>query len=181
VGEYVCSKRAGNAVVEAVAAAAAKSNVLDVLSIRAASRADLDKIVEILADDDLSTSHERPGDPAYIDAFEAIERDPNNGVYVAELDGVVVGTFHLAFIRQISNRGRLIAQVESVKVDRAVQSQGVGTAMMKWAIEEARRRGCLRVQLTTNLIRTDAHRFYERLGFQATHRGMKLYLVEPSR
>ena len=102
-------------------------------------------------------------------------------MYVADLDGVVVGTFHLTFIRQISNRGRLIAQVESVKVDRAVQSRGVGTAMMRWAIEEATRRGCLRVQLTTNVIRLDAHRFYERLGFQATHKGMKLYLVEPSR
>jgi GNAT superfamily N-acetyltransferase len=133
-----------------------------------------------LSEDDLAASPEVPGpglDPAYVEAFEAIERDPNNGVYVAELDGQVVGTFHLLFIRQVSNRGRLIAQVESVVVAKNARSRGVGEAMMNWVIAEAKRRRCLRVQLTTNVARTDAHRFYERLGFRTTHKGMKLYLT----
>jgi GNAT superfamily N-acetyltransferase len=133
-----------------------------------------------LSEDDLAASPEDAGpvlDPAYVEAFEAIERDPNNGVYVAELDGQVVGTFHLLFIRQVSNRGRVIAQVESVVVAKNARSRGVGEAMMTWAIDEAKRRGCLRVQLTTNVARTDAHRFYERLGFRTTHKGMKLYLT----
>jgi GNAT superfamily N-acetyltransferase len=149
-------------------------------TVRRALRRDLETIVEILCDDDLGSQSEAPGlplDHAYVDAFEAIERDPNNGVYVAELDGAVVGTFHLTFIRQISNRGRLIAQVESVTVARSARSRGVGTAMMRWAIAEAERSGCLRVQLTTNVVRVDAHRFYERLGFETTHKGLKLYLT----
>lgn len=149
--------------------------------IRRALRDDLEQIVAIYCDDDLHSQPESPGlplDRAYLDAFEAIERDPNNGVYVAERDGLVVGTFHLTFIRQVSNRGRLIAQVESVVVAKSARSRGVGTAMMNWAIDEARRRGCLRLQLTTNVARVDAHRFYERLGFAPTHRGMKLYLAD---
>jgi GNAT superfamily N-acetyltransferase len=147
--------------------------------IRRARREDLPAIVDIYCDDELHTIAERPGLPlasAYLEAFEEIDRDPNNGVYVAEDDGAVVGTFHLTFIRQISNAGRLIAQVESVNVAKRARSRGVGTAMMNWAVAEARRRGCLRVQLTTNVARIDAHRFYERLGFTATHKGMKLYL-----
>jgi GNAT superfamily N-acetyltransferase len=147
--------------------------------VRSAVREDLPRIVEILSDDDLAASPERPGlplDPAYVEAFEAIERDPNNGVYVAELGGQIVGTFHMLFIRQVSNRGRLIAQVESVVVAKSARSRGVGTAMMGWVIAEARRRDCLRVQLTTNVARIDAHRFYDRLGFQTTHKGMKLYV-----
>jgi GNAT superfamily N-acetyltransferase len=155
------------------------ARAIDCVLVRPAIRGDLERIVEILCDDDLHASPESPGspvDPAYVEAFEAIERDPNNGVYVAERDGLVVGTFHLTFIRQVSNRGRLIAQVESVSVAKSARSRGVGTAMMQWALDEARRRGCLRVQLTTNVARVDAHRFYERLGFTTTHRGMKLYL-----
>ena len=152
--------------------------------VRSAVRGDLQRIVEILSDDDLHVYPESLGpplDPAYVEAFEAIDHDPNNGVYVAEMEGSVVGTFHLTFIRQVSNRGRLIAQVESVAVAKSARSRGAGTAMMKWAIDEAERRGCLRVQLTTNVARVDAHRFYERLGFETTHKGMKLYLVERSR
>ena len=109
-------------------------------------------------------------------AFDAIEADPNNQVYVADVDGMVVGTFQLTFIRQLTYGGCLVAQVESVFVDPERRSSGVGAAMMQFARAEAERRGALRLQLTSNLQRERAHRFYERLGYQATHKGMKLYL-----
>ena len=100
-------------------------------TIRRAVRRDLERIVEIFCEDELHSQPESPGvplDPVYVDAFEAVDRDPGNGVYVAELDSAVVGTFHLMFIRQISNRGRLIAQVESLSVARSARSRGVGTS-----------------------------------------------------
>jgi GNAT superfamily N-acetyltransferase len=99
-----------------------------------------------------------------------------NVTYVAELDGRVVGTFMLTCIRHLLRQGSLIAQIEAVRVDAPMRGRGLGAEMMRWAIEEARRRGCSRVQLTTNNVRKDAHRFYERLGFRATHLGMKLPL-----
>jgi len=148
-------------------------------TIRRAGREDLEAIVALYADDEASA---RPGDvgsvadEGYARALEALATDPDNGVYVAELDGDVIGTFQLTFIRQLSYRGCLVAQVESVHVHSRARAQGVGTAMLEWAIGEARRRGCLRIQLTSNVRRERAHRFYERLGFSATHRGMKLYL-----
>jgi GNAT superfamily N-acetyltransferase len=115
--------------------------------------------------------------PGHAAAFDEIERDPNNTVYVAEAAGVVVGTFQLTFIRQLSYSGCLVAQLESVHVRESERSRGVGRAMIEWAIQHARERGALRVQLTSNLRRTRAHEFYERLGIRATHKGMKLYLV----
>jgi len=110
------------------------------------------------------------------EAFAAIEGDPNNQVYVAERQGRVVGTFQLTFIRQLSYGGCLVAQVESVHVHSSQRSHGIGRVMMEYAIAEARRRGALRIQLTSNVRRTRAHEFYERLGFRASHKGMKLYL-----
>ena len=110
------------------------------------------------------------------EAFAAIDGDPNNQVYVAEREGKVVGTFQLTFIRQLSYGGCLVAQVESVHVHSSQRSHGIGRVMMDYAIAEARRRGALRIQLTSNVRRTRAHEFYERLGFRASHKGMKLYL-----
>ena len=110
------------------------------------------------------------------EAFAAIDGDPNNQVYVAEREGKVVGTFQLTFIRQLSYGGCLVAQVESVHVHSSQRSHGIGRVMMEYAIGEARRRGALRIQLTSNVRRTRAHEFYERLGFRASHQGMKLYL-----
>jgi GNAT superfamily N-acetyltransferase len=111
-----------------------------------------------------------------LEAFAAIDGDPNNQVYVAEREGKVVGTFQLTFIRQLSYGGCLVAQVESVHVHSTQRSHGIGRVMMEYAIAEARRRGALRIQLTSNVRRTRAHEFYERLGFRASHKGMKLYL-----
>jgi GNAT superfamily N-acetyltransferase len=146
--------------------------------IRPARSGDLPLIVRLFSDDEL-----RAQDPAHVTltdaqraAFDEIAADPNNHVYVATLDEQVVGTFQLTFIRQLSYGGCLVAQVESVHVDSSVRSSGVGAVMMSFARAEAARRGAFRLQLTSNVKRERAHRFYERLGYQATHKGMKLQL-----
>ena len=146
--------------------------------IRLAREADVPAIVSLFADDDggrRNAAHGTLG-PAQIEAFRQIEPDPNNAVYVAELQGNVVGTFQLTFIRQLSNGGCLVAQLESVHVHSSARSHGIGARMMAVAIAEAKRRGALRIQLTSNRLRERAHAFYERLGFEFSHKGMKLYL-----
>jgi GNAT superfamily N-acetyltransferase len=105
-----------------------------------------------------------------------MQASDDNLTYVAEEGGRVVGTFMLTFIRHLMRQGSLVAQLESVRVDGSMRGRGIGEAMVRWAIEESKRRGCSRMQLTTNKSRTDAHRFYRRLGFEASHEGMKLSL-----
>jgi GNAT superfamily N-acetyltransferase len=89
---------------------------------------------------------------------------------------MIIGTLHLMFLPSISYQGGLRAQVESVRVDRGSQNKGIGSEMMKWAIQRAKEEGAYIVQLTTHKSREDAHRFYERLGFKGSHLGMKLSL-----
>jgi GNAT superfamily N-acetyltransferase len=147
--------------------------------IRSAQRDDLPTILRLCAAGTLDPAQKQaPLVPssAHHDAFDAIDADPNNHVYVAAIDGRVVGTFQLTFIPQLTYGGCLVAQVESVFVDPECRSNGVGATMMQFARAEAERRGALRLQLTSNVQRERAHRFYERLGYQATHKGMKLYL-----
>src|SRR5215208_6947684 len=144
---------------------------------RPATRSDLPAIVRMLADDELGSQRERVEDPlptSYYSAFEQIESDPNHELIVAELNGEVIGTLHLMFLPSVSFQGGLRAQIESVRVDKRFQSQGIGSEMMKWAMDRARQRGAHAVQLTTHKSRLDAHRFYERLGFKGSHLGMKL-------
>ena len=146
---------------------------------RLATRADLSAIVRMLADDELGSQRERVENPlpeSYSAAFEQINRDPNHELIVAEKDGDVIGTLHLMFLPSVSFQGGLRAQVESVRIDKRFQSRGIGSQMMKWAIERAQQRGAQMVQLTTHKSRVDAHRFYERLGFKGSHLGMKLSL-----
>jgi len=146
---------------------------------RLAKRDDLPAIVRMLAEDDLGSQRERSEETlpeSYTMAFEQIERDSNHELIVAELNEVVIGTLHLMFLPSISFQGGLRAQVESVRVDKLYQGQGIGSDMMKWAIERAQKRGAHIVQLTTHQSRAEAHRFYERLGFKGTHLGMKLSL-----
>jgi GNAT superfamily N-acetyltransferase len=88
----------------------------------------------------------------------------------------VVATMQLTFIAGLSRRGALRMQIEAVRVAASQRGRGLGAAMMEWAIERARLRGCAVVQLTTDKSRTDAHRFYQRLGFLASHEGLKLTL-----
>jgi len=149
------------------------------LVFRFATHADLPSIVRMLADDNLGSQRERYETPlpkSYYLAFEQINRDPNHELIVAEQNGEVIGTLHLIFLPSISFQGGLRAQIESVRVDKRFQSQGIGSEMMKWSMERARQRGAHVVQLTTHKSREDAHRFYERLGFKGSHLGMKLSL-----
>ena len=146
---------------------------------RIAVREDLPAIVRLLADDDLGSQREKFGEPlpqSYESAFEQIDNDPNHQLIVAELNGEAVGTLHLMFLPSVSFQGGLRAQIESVRVDKKLQNMGIGSEMMKWAIERAKERGAHVVQLTTHKTRQDAHRFYERLGFKGSHLGMKLSL-----
>lgn len=147
--------------------------------LRVATEADLPGIVRLLADDDLGRGRERFADPlprAYVDAFRAMQRQGGNDFLVAEETGVVVGCLQLTIIPGVSRMGATRAQIESVRVDRSQRGQKLGEALMAHAIERARAAGCSLVQLTTDKTRADAHRFYERLGFKATHEGMKLAL-----
>jgi GNAT superfamily N-acetyltransferase len=152
---------------------------MNLVHFRRAARADLPDIVRMLADDKLGNQREKLEEPlpaSYYVAFEQINCDPNHQLIVAELEGKVIGTLHLIFIPSISYQGGLRAQIESVRVDAKYQNLGVGSEMMRWTIERARERGAHMVQLTTHKSREDAHRFYERLGFEKSHMGMKLRL-----
>ena len=149
------------------------------IKLREAAADDLPLIVALLADDFLGRQRERFQDPlpeGYLKAFNEIESDPNNELIVAEVDGEVIGTFQLTFTPSISFQGGKRCTVESVRVDTKYRGCGIGREMMLCAIERAKERGCISMQLTTNSERTDAHRFYENLGFEASHIGMKLKL-----
>ena len=153
----------------------------DPLHIRLAGRADLPEIVRLLADDDLGSQRERCTNPlpdSYYAAFEQMEGNPYFEWIVGELDGRIVATLQLIFIPSLSYQGGLRAQVESVRVDAPLRSQGIGKIMMEWAMERARQRGAHIMQLSTHKTRLDAHRFYERLGFSGSHIGMKISLKQ---
>jgi GNAT superfamily N-acetyltransferase len=148
------------------------------LILRDATAADLPAIVAMLADDKLGSTREDPEDMApYLAAFAELEADPNQRLIVAEREGTAVGTFQLSIIPGVAQRGLKRAMIESVRVATTERGTGLGTRMMRWAIEEARQAGCLQVQLTSNAERPDAHRFYERLGFVPSHVGFKLKLA----
>ena len=147
------------------------------VEVRRARREDVPAIVALLADDALGESREHPGDLSpYLAAFERIDADPAHLLVVADAGGEVVGTLQLTVLPGLSRGGALRAQVEAVRVADSQRGKGLGQALLLWAVEEARARGCTLVQLTTDKQRTDAHRFYERLGFVASHEGMKLHL-----
>lgn len=156
-----------------------KSTNANALMFRAARNDDLPELVKMLADDPLGARREVFSIPlasGYEEAFAAIEADPNNELIVAILDGVPVGMLQITFIPYLTYKGRWRALIEGVRVSSGARSFGVGGAMLQWAIERARRRGCVMVQLTTDRAREDALRFYERLGFVSSHHGMKLHL-----
>ncbi len=149
------------------------------LTLRQADLQDLSEIVRLLADDFLGQKREQYEDPlpeSYIAAFREIDADPNNALIVAEMDGQVVGTLQIIFTASISFQGGKRATVESVRVDEKHRGKGIGREMMLWAIERAKQKGCIFLQLTTNADRREAHRFYENLGFVGSHLGMKLKL-----
>ncbi|MEU1118969.1 MULTISPECIES: GNAT family N-acetyltransferase [unclassified Streptomyces] len=147
------------------------------LAIRPATAADLPAIVGMLADDPLGAARESPDDLApYVTAFELLAADPNQHLVVAEREGRVVGTLQLTIIPGLSRKGATRSIIEGVRIHAEERGSGLGTRFIEWAVEESRRRHCQLVQLTSDASRTDAHRFYERLGFSASHVGFKLQL-----
>lgn len=151
------------------------------MRIREATRADVPAIVALLADDDLGRQRERPHEPladAYWSAWDAIDSDPNHALAVLEDEdaGEIVGCLQLTLLPHLTFVGGWRAQIEAVRIASGRRNQGLGRQLFNWAISEARRRGCHLVQLTTNVQRDEARRFYESLGFEVTHQGTKLYL-----
>jgi ribosomal protein S18 acetylase RimI-like enzyme len=148
---------------------------------RTATAADLPAIVRLLADDDLGRTRERVADPLpqpYLDAFVRCEAQAGNRHIVGEVDGEVIACLQLLILPGLARLGALRAQLEGIRVSSAHRGQGIGTRLLRFAIEEARREGCRLVQLTSDVQRPEAHRLYERLGFHATHVGMKLRLAD---
>jgi ribosomal protein S18 acetylase RimI-like enzyme len=157
------------------------------ISFRPARPDDLPAIVRMLADDALGATREEATDPlpaAYRAAFDAIDADPNNELLVVERgddpSAGIIGTLQLTFIPSITYRGRWRMMIEGVRVASGHRAGGIGRRMILEAIERARARGCHMVQLTSTRTRTDAIRFYEGLGFVASHTGMKLHLESAS-
>ena len=145
--------------------------------IREAGRADLPAIVALLADDVLGKAREFPTvDDAYERAFADVDSDPRNFLIVAQDGDEVVACMQITYIPGLGRHGAERSQVEAVRVHAARRGQGVGRQLMAWAIEQARARGCVMMQLTSDKSRVDAHRFYAGLGFLASHEGMKLLL-----
>jgi GNAT superfamily N-acetyltransferase len=149
-------------------------------AVRRAARADVVPIVELTVADQIGPPRDDPSDLApYLAAFEAIDADPAQLlVVVDDAAGDVVATLQLTYIPGIARRGGTRAQIEAVRVRDDLRGRGIGGALIEWAVEQARQRGCAIVQLTSNKARADAHRFYGRLGFAATHEGFKLRLGE---
>ncbi|MFC5602680.1 GNAT family N-acetyltransferase [Sporosarcina koreensis] len=146
---------------------------------RSATEQDLERIVEMLADDKLGATREQfalPLPEVYREAFRAIDADPNNELVVACLGEEVVGVQQITFTPYLTHQGGWRATVEGVRTSSTVRGKGIGTELINWAIQRAEQRGCHLIQLTTDKTREDAIRFYERLGFQATHEGMKMKL-----
>ena len=142
---------------------------------------DLPAIVALLADDVLGASREAgvdeaDADEAYQEAFEQVQSDPRSRLIVAEEGGQVAGTLQLSLLPGLSRHGMLRAQIEGVRVAAPHRGQGLGRAMIEWAIGQAREHGCGLVQLTSDKRRRGAIRFYESLGFTASHEGLKLSL-----
>ncbi|MFJ6215292.1 GNAT family N-acetyltransferase [Streptomyces sp. NPDC092296] len=144
------------------------------VDIRPATAADLPAIVAMLADDPLGARRESPDEPeVYRAAFERMAADPNQHLVVAVRDGRPVGTLQLSVIPGLSRRGAVRTIVEAVRVDATERGGGLGTLLIEWAVAESARLGASLVQLTSDASRTDAHRFYRRLGFTDSHLGFK--------
>lgn len=143
---------------------------------REAKFEDLAAIVALLADDAVHGFREAPGEPlasGYLAAFGAIARDPNNVLVVGERDGRIVATGQITFVPSLVQKGATRAIIEAVRVASGLRSQGIGEELIGYLEGLARERGCIAMQLTTSHKRSDAHRFYERIGYAHYHRGYK--------
>ncbi|MFD3377239.1 MULTISPECIES: GNAT family N-acetyltransferase [unclassified Streptomyces] len=147
------------------------------LEIRPAVPDDVPVIVAMLADDPLGAQRESPDDLSpYLAALERLADDPNQHLVVAVREGRVVGTLQLTIIPGLSRKGATRSIIEGVRVHADERGSGLGTRFIEWAIDRSRSEGCQLVQLTSDVSRIDARRFYERLGFTASHVGFKLQL-----
>ena len=150
------------------------------LQFRQAERHDLAELVTMLADDALGATREDTSQPLnarYVDAFDQIARDPNNELVVVTAEDQLVGMLQLTFIPYLTHTGSWRCLIEGVRIHSRHRGQGLGARFFEWAIERARSRGCALVQLTSDKQRPDAIRFYESLGFVASHEGFKLPLT----
>ncbi|MET9690871.1 GNAT family N-acetyltransferase [Streptomyces sp. NPDC006514] len=147
------------------------------LTIRPATEADVPAIVALLADDPLGATRESPDDlTPYLAALKRLTGDPNQHLVVAVRADRVVGTLQLTIVTGLSRKGATRSIIEGVRVHADERGGGLGTRFVQWAVEKSRAENCALVQLTSDVTRTDAHRFYERLGFTASHVGFKLQL-----
>jgi len=149
------------------------------LDFRKATETDVSNLVNLLADDDLGSKREDisiPLNQSYIEAFHSIEIDPNNELTVVECNGELVGMLQLTFIPYLTHTGSWRCLIEGVRIAKNYRGQGLGTEFIRWAIKRATEKNCSIVQLTSDKQRPSALRFYESLGFQATHEGFKLKL-----
>lgn len=147
------------------------------LTIRPTTEADVPAIVAMLADDPLGATRESPDDlTPYLAALKRLTADPNQHLVVAVRADRVVGTLQLTIVPGLSRKGATRSIIEGVRVHADERGGGLGTRFVEWAVEKSRAENCALVQLTSDVTRTDAHRFYERLGFTASHVGFKLQL-----
>ncbi len=152
--------------------------------IRKAQHQDLEAIIKMLADDKLGAKREKyqiPLPECYHRAFQTINQDPNHELMVLEEVGEVIGTLQLSFLPYLTYQGGWRAQIEAVRVRSDQRGKGLGGKLFAWAIARARERGAHLIQLTTDKKRPDAKKFYEQLGFLATHEGMKLHIFTPDK
>ena len=149
------------------------------ITFRNATIQDLDKIVYFLSDDELGKKRElykQPLPDSYIKAFKSINSDPNNELIVACYHDEIVGVQQITFTPFITHQGGWRATIEGVRIASSELGKGVGSMLIRWAIQRAKERGCHMVQLTNDKKRSDALRFYESLGFKASHEGVKLQI-----
>lgn len=149
------------------------------LTFRLAKIEDLPEIISMLADDVYGAQRENITEKVsdkYLEAFRKIQEDPNQELTIAEIDGNKVATFQLTFIQYLNFEGTLRAQIEAVRTRSDYRGQGIGTKVLTYAINRAKEKGCSLVQLTSDKRRTEALKFYEKLGFKDSHEGFKLKL-----
>ena len=145
---------------------------------RRALKKDVATIVSLLADDKLGKQREQyelPLPEVYYSAFDSIDQDPNQELIVIEESGEVIGTLQLTFIPYLTYKGGIRAQIEAVRIQKDKRGDGRGQQVFSWAIDRAKERGAHLVQLTTDKQRPEALNFYEKLGFKASHEGLKLH------
>jgi GNAT superfamily N-acetyltransferase len=146
------------------------------LLIRKATSEDVPTILALLIDDDLGKLHGDGSLEVYENAFQTISRDANQILAVAVLNSKIVGCLQITFIPGLARKGMWWAQIEGVRIARSLRGRGLGTELIEWAIAQCKERGCGLMQLLADKSRTEAHRFYESLGFKANHQGFRLYM-----